>query len=114
METIGRGCGINHRFWAKGRGSRLRDGNEAEINNLTGELKAKGRGSRLRDGNSQFSALTDCDRLRLKAGVPVCGMETVGIGDFRPAKRGPAKGRGSRLRDGNYDSQAIPTKPGPG
>ncbi len=85
---------------------------------------AKGRGSRLRDGNT-----TECTKGetldRLKAGVPVCGMETsmilTPVADFSWLKAGVpvcgmetrfwrcqfvpgaglAKGRGSRLRDGN-------------
>ncbi len=38
---------------------------------------AKGRGSRLRDGNASRLRVHHLDWLRLKAGVPVCGMETA-------------------------------------
>ncbi len=60
---------------AKGRGSRLRDGNH--INGLPRQLNnmAKGRGSRLRDGNHWFKGFQEAIT--------------------------EAKGRGSRLRDGN-------------
>ncbi len=65
---------------AKGRGSRLRDGNHTgEDQESSIQPGAKGRGSRLRDGNYTHFPL---------------GF----INFFK------AKGRGSRLRDGNFCS----------
>src|SRR5579883_1698545 len=62
--------------------------------------EAKGRGSRLRDGNPIAAFLPKCDTTWLKAEVPVCGMETQQI-RFQQRTIYRAKGRGSRLRDGN-------------
>ncbi len=41
------------------------------------DIPAKGRGSRLRDGNRSPGGMDIRGPCRLKAGVPVCGMETL-------------------------------------
>ncbi len=63
-------------------------------------IMAKGRGSRLRDGNSTENVRHIAVYVRLKAEVPVCGMETV-LRFQQVYAIVLAKGRGSRLRDGN-------------
>src|SRR5579883_3435493 len=99
METL------KHNDWpfltplAKGRGSRLRDGNGACIAFAVEMSTAKGRGSRLRDGNMMLLRVS-LPLPWLKAGVPGWGMET-GCRHGFPPFFDTAKGRGSRLRDGN-------------
>ncbi len=76
METTRPRAGDAHLTGAKGRGSRLRDGNERGFRVIQGTLAAKGRGSRLRDGNKSMISTAIAGARRLKAEVPVCGMET--------------------------------------
>ncbi len=54
----------------------------------------------MRDGNSSRAIASRNLCNGLKAGVPVCGMETHS-GNLIGDGIGSAKGRGSRLRDGN-------------